>query len=124
MSKLNIVIRDIPKEVINILDEFVLEQGYNSRNQLVVEILTRFSAIQNNLFAELLPQITRSILTEQIEKLATTNNVLLNTINSAIVKLVQQSQYIEHFIDDDLIEKNNQNPLFLKDIKNISNKNN
>ena len=121
---MNIVIRDIPKEVINILDEFVLEQGYNSRNQLVVEILTRFSAIQNNLFAELLPQITRSILTEQIEKLATTNNVLLNTINSAIVKLVQQSQYIEHFIDDDLIEKNNQNPLFLKDIKNISNKNN
>ncbi len=85
-------IRSVPKPVVNRLDLLTKEKGYSSRNALVVDILTKYAVLGDDMYFEHLPEttaiLTRSLLTqdsERLEKMLEYSLATIKKIDSLLV---------------------------------------
>lgn len=109
-------IRDVPEELIKKLDSIYIEEGYSSRSQLIVDVLTKYAALKDRIYAEAISSVTRAIIRDEIENLDSISKASLRLIEQASLKFLEASQKIDtYFFDDFFGEKSD---VFSSDRKN------
>ena len=85
-------IRNVPLKVANRIGTLAKEKGYSSRNALVVDILTKYAVLGDDMYFEHLPEttaiLTRSLLTqdsERLEKMLEYSLATIKKIDSLLV---------------------------------------
>ena len=95
-------IRDVPQEVVDKLDSIVKDEGYASRNQLVIEILTNYTNCKSGLFYQILPPIIKEICSQSVsdygKDLTAVSEISAKNISLAAVQLLKITQWFEEYI--------------------------
>jgi hypothetical protein len=100
---LKLTIRDMQDEILEKLDKLVIEKHYNSRNQLVVDILSRYAAVNDELYVQALNVVVRTMVREQLDKLSETSDSCLRSIEIAAKRLSKAAQKLDMYITDDFM---------------------
>lgn len=100
---MQILIRDLPNEVVEKLDKIANEKHYVSRNQLVVDVLSRYAAVVDELYVETMNVVVRTMVREQLSKLTETSDSCLRSIEIAARRLSKAAQKIDMYITDDFM---------------------
>ena len=100
-EKTQILIRDVPKDVVESLDKIVKEDKYQSRNQLLIEIIERYISVKNEYFYGLLPSIVRSICLDELSQFTDISKSTVHTISLAAQRLLTISQRLDEYLIDD-----------------------
>ena len=101
-----ITIRDVPEFVVDRLDSIAAKKGYNSRNQLIVEILGAYVECEEGLFFKMLPPILKDICRNDLEihkdNLKASTEIATRNISLAALQLLKVLQWFEQYIIADL----------------------
>lgn len=108
-SEKSILIRNIPEEIIDEIDRQVVKQGYKNRNQLIVDLLQKYVAMHDKIFIDLLPNMCKAVIRDELQKMLSEKNSIIETAYLALLKSVKASQYISEFIAPSLDENINVN---------------
>ncbi len=100
---MKLTIRDMQDEILEKLDKLVIEKHYNSRNQLVVDILSRYAAVNDELYVQALNVVVRTMVREQLDKLSETSDSCLRSIEIAAKRLSKAAQKLDMYITDDFM---------------------
>lgn len=100
-EKSQILIRDIPQNVIEKLDEIVKKESYSSRNQLLIEILERYTTIRNELYYQSIPPIIHSICKAEIDDFNAVSSATVHTVALAAARLLKVAQRLDEYLVDD-----------------------
>lgn len=105
-DKQTVIIRDVPKKVVAVLDQIVKQDNYTSRNQFLVDILTTYAESRSKVFYKALPPIVKQLCKEEItnyKKEATDTTALAaRNISLAAVQLLKIAEWFEEYIMTDL----------------------
>lgn len=102
-----LLIRNIPEDTLTELDRLVVKNGYKNRNQLVVELIRKYVAMQDKMFIDLLPTMCKMVVKDELKRLLSEKNSMIETVYLALLKSVKASQYITEFIAPSLDEELN-----------------
>lgn len=105
-------IRDVPLEISNALDRIAIEKNYQSRNQLIVDILTQYVTTQDEAFVQSLPPIVRSMCKNELNFLQEQSLTCVNTMSLAVARLLRATQHIEQLLIDDENSKKEYEKIF------------
>lgn len=94
-------IRDIPCSVTDKLDSIAKAKNYQSRNQLIVDILAQYVAVEDELFAQALTSVVKSMCKSEINYLQEQSVACVRTMALATARLLKTSQRLEEMIVDD-----------------------
>lgn len=118
---MNFLVRDIDEDTAIKLDKIARTENYDSRNQLVIEILRKFCCVKDKLYADSMTAVTRSIIREEIRQLDNISTRSLQVIEAAALRFLQASQKIDTYLSDDfLIENKGSQDSFSSDRKDTT----
>lgn len=100
-EKAQILVRDVPKKVVEKLDEIAKSEGYMSRNQMLVDLLERYSMVKNEIYYETLAPITKTAFRTEIENFNELSTATVHTIALAAEKLLKVAQRLDEYLVDD-----------------------
>lgn len=92
-------IREVPNDVLSQLDEIAKEKSL-SRNQLIVDILTNYVAVQDRYFAQLLPVVTQTLLKAELSALTETSSTCIRSIALSLSKLITSVSLLDELLYD------------------------
>jgi len=98
---MQILIRDMPDEVVSKLDAMAKKKGYASRQQLILEILTRYSEVGEESFVDVLPIVTRTLIRGEIHSLTDKSDEVMLAMENLLYKLLIATQKIDTYITGD-----------------------
>ena len=100
-EKSQVLIRDVPKKVIEKLDEIAKNEGYSSRNQMLVELLERYTTVKDDIYYQTIPSIIHSICKDEIGNLNELSEATIHTMALASQKLLKVAQRLDEYLVDD-----------------------
>lgn len=106
---MNFIVRDIDKSIVHELDKIVKYQNYDSRNQLVIDILKRYVAVKDKVYLEAMTAVSRTLIREEIKQLDNVSTRSLQIIEAAALRFLQASQKIDTYLSDDFLIKSEDN---------------
>lgn len=100
---MKILIRDVPDEVCERLDKIAAEGNYSSRNQLVVEVLQRYSTVKEQVFVDALTPVVRTIITNEMKNISEQSRLVMISTEHLLKKLLVAAQKIDTYMTEDFI---------------------
>ena len=95
-------IRDVPQAIIDKLDNIVKEKGFESRNQLTLEIITKYAEYEDAIYYQSLPPIVKEIcaqtITDYKKDISAANEIATKNISLAALQLLNVTQWFEEYI--------------------------
>ena len=105
-DKQTLIIRDVPKKVVEVLDKIVKQDNYSSRNQMLVDMLTVYAESWSRVFYNALPPIVKQLCVEEIDsykkEMSDTTALAARNISLAAVQLLKVIEWFEEYIMSDL----------------------
>lgn len=101
VEKTQLLIRDVPKNVVEKLDEIAKNESYLSRNQLLVEILERYATVRNDLYYQSIPPIIHSICKAEIDNFNEVSKATVQTVALAAARLLSVAQRLDECLITD-----------------------
>lgn len=105
-DKQTLIIRDVPKKVVEALDKIVKLENYTSRNQMLVDMLTVYAESRSKVFYNALPPIVKQLCVEEIDsykkQMSDTTTLAARNISLAAVQLLKVIEWFEEYIMTDL----------------------
>ena len=105
-DKQTLIIRDVPKKVVEALDKIVKQDNYSSRNQMLVDMLTVYAESRSRVFYNALPPIVKQLCAEEIDRykkeMSDTTALAARNISLAAVQLLKVIEWFEEYIMTDL----------------------
>lgn len=95
-------IRITDESLIKALDKIVSDENYESRNQLVVHILTLYCSCRDKFIINSLPSIVNNLCQETITQTAETTQKLLEIFAPVLAEIDKKLNEIEIFIKNDI----------------------
>lgn len=101
-----LIIRNVPKIVIQKLESVVKNEGYASRNQLLVEIITQYAESRSHAFYSTLPAIVKEMCKQELlsykQELSAANEIATKNLSLSSLQLLKIAQWFEEYIMTDL----------------------
>lgn len=104
MSENRITLRGISSETLQKLDVIVKQEQYQSRSDLICEILDSYVADKDNFILNHLPSIVRSMVEQEIKRVSNNSDEVLNDIYRACLRLIRVTQKFENFLYPELLK--------------------
>ena len=105
-DKQTLIIRDVPKKVVEALDKIVKLENYTSRNQMLVDMLTVYAESRSKVFYNALPPIVKQLCVEEIDsykkQMSDTTALAARNISLAAIQLLKVIEWFEEYIMTDL----------------------
>lgn len=87
----------ISDDILSRLDKIATEKK-ESRNQLINEILKKYVEATDSFVSDILPDVVRSIVKDEITKLDDTSNEVIKDMYVTIIKLRKITETLETFL--------------------------
>ena len=95
-------LRDVPQTVVDKLDNIAEKRENVSRNQLIVEILTKYAEQQDAIYYQSLPPIVKDIcaqtITDYKKDISAATEIATKNISLAALQLLNVTQWFEEYI--------------------------
>lgn len=105
-DKQTLIIRDVPKRIVSLLDNISKSENYASRNQFLVEQLILLAESRSRALYKVLPPIVKEICAEELKdykkQISDTTNLAARNISLAAVQLLKVTEWFENYIMTDL----------------------
>ena len=98
---MQLLVRDVPEEVAQKLDDIAKDNGYSSRNQLIVEILQRYSILKDKTYVDALTPVLKTMMTDEIRNLSELSRQSIHTVEAVSLKLLKTSQKLDLYFGED-----------------------
>ena len=98
---MQLLVRDVPEEVAQKLDDIAKDNGYSSRNQLIVEILQRYSILKDKTYVDALTPVLKTMMTDEIRNLSELSRQSIQTVEAVSLKLLKTSQKLDLYFGED-----------------------
>lgn len=98
-----ILVRDIPDEIMEKLDELVKAQGYASRNALINNILAEYVAVGDKMFLNALPPVIRTICSTELKIMNEQSQLATDIVIQAAKRLTYTLEKLELVLTEDYI---------------------
>ena len=98
---MQLLVRDVPEEVAQKLDDIAKDNGYSSRNQLIVEILQRYSILKDKTYVDALTPVLKTMMEDEIRKLSEMSRQSIQTVEAVSLKLLKTSQKLDLYFGED-----------------------
>lgn len=83
-------IRDIDDTVVKLLDDIVAAEGYSSRHQLLVDIVTRAAVTRHPLFTDNLPPTVKYLCKESIAEQKVYAEAAMDMVAAVNIEVLEQ----------------------------------
>lgn len=100
-EKSQILIRDVPKNVIEKLDKIAKDEGYSSRNQLLLDVIERYATVKNELYYQTVPPLIHSICKSELSSFSDLSQATVHTMALAAQRLLKVAQRLDEYLIDD-----------------------
>lgn len=87
----------LSSNLVNKIDEIATEKGL-SRNKLVNEIVEKYVEVGEGFVSDILPDVVRSIVKDEIKKLDDTSTEVIKDMYVTIIKLRKITETLETFL--------------------------
>lgn len=114
---MDIIIRNVPDEIIKILDKVSKEESL-SRNALIIKIIGNYAKSKDDFVVNFLPTIVRALVKDELEKLTEASETTINNVYFASEKMIKATEKIENLLTE-TIKNTAKNELDDKDFLRI-----
>ena len=101
---MRITVRDVPEDIVSMLDTIVSKEGYSSRNALIISILTEYVTMGDSRFVALLPPIVKALCETELSNLTADAEKTVETISLAVKKLLAVIDRINRYFAPEYLD--------------------